>query len=79
MAAIAALRFIGNTCLQVPAEITAGEEKRQGVTEVEVVFALPMSKDATPEPDPKAQVFAFLPVRAYGFRCVQGESRCGFE
>ncbi len=54
--------------MQVPAEIAAGEEKRQGVTEVEVVFALPMNEDASPNPDPHAQVFAFLPVRAYGFR-----------
>lgn len=53
---------------QVPAGVAAGEEKRQGVEQVEVVFALPVAEDGTPSPDPHAQVFAFLPVRSYGFR-----------
>lgn len=54
---------------QVPAAISDAEEKRQGVEEVEVVFALPQSADGSAEPDPDAQVFAFLPCRPYGFRC----------
>lgn len=48
--------------------MAAGEEKRQGVEQVEVVFALPVAEDGTPSPDPHAQVFAFLPVKSYGFR-----------
>lgn len=57
-----------HACVQVPAEVAAGEERRQGVDQVEVVFALPMHEDGSPSPDPHAQVYAFLPVRAYGFR-----------
>jgi hypothetical protein len=56
------------TCLQVPAEIAAGEEKRQGVFEVEVVFALPTNKDATPSPDTYAHVLASIPIGSCGFR-----------
>jgi hypothetical protein len=44
------------------------EEKRSGVSEVEVVFALPTTAAGDARPDPHAQVFAFLPVKAYGFR-----------
>jgi hypothetical protein len=55
-------------CLQVPPEISAGEEKRQGVEQAEVVFALPVDEHGAPSPNPHAQLFAFLPVRAYGFR-----------
>lgn len=54
--------------LQVP-EAQKSEEKREGVEEVELVFALPMEADGTTAaPDSNAQLFAFLPVRPYGFR-----------
>jgi hypothetical protein len=62
------LLWCGLLTVQVPAEVAAGEEKRQGVEQVEVVLALPVAEDGSPSPDPHAQVFAFLPVRSYGFR-----------
>jgi len=54
--------------VQVPQDISTAEDKRAGVEVVEVVFALPITADGHARPDPHAQVFAFLPVKAYGFR-----------
>lgn len=56
--------------LQVPDAIADNEEKRQGVQEVEVVFALHVTEEGAAAPDSNALLFAFLPVREYGFRCV---------
>jgi hypothetical protein len=58
--------------VQVPPDICQSEDKRSGVTEVEVVFALPTTADGNARPEPHAQVFAFLPVKAYGFRWAKG-------
>lgn len=52
----------------MPAKICEAEEKRSGVSEVEMVFALPTTAEGDARPDAHAQVFAFLPVKAYGFR-----------
>lgn len=54
--------------LQVPEMVAEVEEKREGVDQVEVVFALPTGPDGSAQPDPHAQVFSFLPVKPYGFR-----------
>jgi hypothetical protein len=60
--------------MQVPEHIGQSEEKRQGVKEVCLMFALPMEEDrVTACPDLHAGLFAFLPVASYGFRC--GEQR----
>lgn len=55
--------------MQVPENIGQSEEKRQGVKEVCLMFTLPMEEDqVTACPDPRAGLFAFLPVASYGFR-----------
>jgi hypothetical protein len=58
--------------MQVPDHIGLSEEKREGVKEVCLTFALPMEEDrVTACPDEHAGLFAFLPVASYGFRCVK--------
>jgi hypothetical protein len=57
-------------------EVEQSEKKREGVKQVALMFALPMEGDGvTACPDPKAQLFAFLPVGPYGFRCVAAGCR----
>ena len=52
--------------LEVPAGIV--EEKRKEVKTVEVVLAFPMTEDGTADASAERSVFAFLPIRQYGFR-----------
>lgn len=53
----------------MPEHIGKSEEKREGVQEVALMFALPMEEDrVTACPDEHAGLFAFLPVAPYGFR-----------
>jgi hypothetical protein len=54
---------------QVPPAMADVEERRAGVREVELVFALPTAADGSAAPNKDAQLFAFLPVASYGFRC----------
>lgn len=36
-----------------------------------IAFGLPMHLDGvTPQPNNQAQVYAFLPIQSYGFRCA---------
>jgi hypothetical protein len=53
----------------VPPNISDSEERRRGVSEVELLFALPTAANGSAAPDKDAQLFAFLPVASYGFRC----------
>jgi hypothetical protein len=52
----------------VPPAVADSEERRAGVREVELVFALPTAADGSAAPNAAAQLFAFLPVASYGFR-----------
>jgi hypothetical protein len=56
-------------CCQVPPAVSDSEDRRKGVSEVELLFALPTTADGSAAPDTGAQLFAFLPVASYGFRC----------
>ena len=56
--------------MQVPAELCAAEEKRQGVDVVDVVLAFPITEQGGAAPDEHARIFAFLPVDSFGFRYV---------
>lgn len=58
----------------MPDDIAASEKKRAGVNEVEFMFALPVDEDGSAAPDTEALLFAFLPVRSYGFRWVGARS-----
>lgn len=50
------------------------EEKRQGVDEANVVLAFPITNDGVASADSTQNLFAFLPVRNYGFRfLIQGD------
>jgi len=49
------------------------EEKREGVSESEVLLAFPVDSDNQPKLTPQ-QVFAFLPIRNYGFKVSQGDN-----
>jgi hypothetical protein len=58
--------------LSVPNEII--EEKREGVTAVELTLAFPMTEEGTPDPSVERPVYSFLPIRPYGFRfAIQGD------
>jgi hypothetical protein len=45
-----------------------GEEKRQGIERSEIILAFPLEADETPYIDEEQYVYAFLPLRRYGFR-----------
>jgi hypothetical protein len=47
------------------------EQKREGVSESELLLAFPVDENNEPKLDPQ-QVFAFLPIRDYGFKVGQG-------
>jgi hypothetical protein len=52
--------------LAVPTDII--EEKREGVSIVEVVLAFPIADDGTADASTERPVYSFLPIRPYGFR-----------
>lgn len=49
------------------------EQKREGVSESEVLLAFSVDENNVPKLDPQ-QVFAFLPIRDYGFKVSQTET-----
>lgn len=58
--------------LSVPTDIV--EEKRDGVSTVELVLAFSVTEDGTPDASTERPVFSFLPIRPYGFRfAIQGD------
>jgi hypothetical protein len=61
----------------VPEDVQlSARDKRDGVTAVELVFALPLSEGGAASAEEPGQFFAFLPVRSYGFRWVR---LCGWR
>ena len=46
------------------------EERRQGIDETEIILAFPLNKKGLPDVSNEQFVFAFLPVRKYGFRFI---------
>jgi len=50
------------------------EEKRDGVSTVELVLAFPLTEEGTPDSSTERPVYSFLPIRPYGFRfAIQGD------
>ena len=50
------------------------EEKRDGVSTVELVLAFPLTEEGRPDSSTERPVYSFLPVRSYGFRfAIQGD------
>ena len=50
------------------------EERRKDIHETEIVLAFPLSNDGSAKTTEKQHVFAFLPIRQYGFRfIIQGD------
>lgn len=52
----------------MPPAVVDSQERRKGVQQVELLFALPTAADGSAEPAQDGQLFAFLPVASYGFR-----------
>jgi flagellar biosynthesis GTPase FlhF len=46
------------------------EERRRDVDETEIVLAFPLNEDGSPNTSDEQFVFAFLPVRKYGFKFI---------
>lgn len=44
------------------------EDKRRDIEQTQVVLALPVSSESKARPDPLSPVYAFLPIRAFGFK-----------
>lgn len=58
--------------LSVPPDVV--DEKRDGVSTVELVLAFPLTEDGTPDSSTERPVYSFLPIRPYGFRfAIQGD------
>jgi len=53
---------------RVPQDID--EERRRDVNETEIILAFPLNKDCSPDTSNEQFVFAFLPVRKYGFKFI---------
>lgn len=50
------------------------EPKREGFKKSEIVLGFPLGTDDSAAPDQSSKVFAFLPIREYGFRfLIQGD------
>ncbi|ALV63679.1 hypothetical protein ADU37_CDS19800 [Thermococcus sp. 2319x1] len=60
--------FVVKKLLTVPPEIS--EDKRKGVKETEIILAFPLKEDGSPDDSKEQHVFAFLPVRKYGFKFI---------
>ena len=46
------------------------EERRKGVNKTEIILAFPLKEDYSPDTSNEQFVFAFLPVRNYGFKFI---------
>ncbi|RLI79421.1 hypothetical protein DRP05_03955 [Archaeoglobales archaeon] len=46
------------------------EERRKDISETEIVLAFPLNEDRSPDTSNEQFVFAFLPVRKYGFKFI---------
>jgi len=53
---------------KVPQDID--EERRRGVTETEIILAFPLKEDYSANTSEEQYVFAFLPIRKYGFKFI---------
>jgi len=60
--------FVIKKLLTVPSEIS--EDKRRDVKETEITLAFPLKEDGSPDASKEQYVFAFLPVRRYGFNFI---------
>jgi hypothetical protein len=50
------------------------EPKRVGISETDLVLAFPLSDAGEAEPDPNSPIYAFLPIRDFGFPfCIQAD------
>lgn len=49
---------------------TIHEKSREGVNETEIILAFPLKEDHSPDTSNEQFVFAFLPVRKYGFKFI---------
>ena len=54
--------------LKVPPEVK--EEKREGITETEIVLAFPLTSDGSADTSKEQKIFVYLPVRSYGFKFI---------
>jgi hypothetical protein len=54
--------------LNVPKSIE--EERRKDIYETEVVLAFPLNNDGSADTSKEQEVFAFLPIRKYGFKFI---------
>jgi len=53
---------------EVPQDID--EERRRDVSETEIILAFPLKEDYSPDTSNEQFVFAYLPVREYGFKFI---------
>ena len=60
--------FVVKKLLTVSSEIS--EDKRRDVKETEIILAFPLKEDGSPDVSKEQYVFAFLPVRKYGFKFI---------
>lgn len=61
-------KVINKEELKVPQGID--EERRKDVNETEIILAFPLKEDYSPDTSNEQSVFAFLPVRDYGFKFI---------
>ncbi len=61
-------KIVKNDRLQIRSHIK--EEKRKGITETEIILAFPLKPDSSADTSSEQNLFAYLPVRSYGFRFV---------
>lgn len=54
--------------LQVPEHVE--EERRKDIRETEIILAFPLNDDETANATKEQDVFAFLPIRKYGFKFI---------
>jgi len=53
---------------EVPQDID--EERRRDVSETEIILAFPLKEDHSPDTSKEQFVFAYLPIREYGFKFI---------
>ncbi len=61
-------KIIKSEILTIPLQIK--EEKRKDITETQIILAFPLKQDGGADTSNEQNVFAFLPVRSYGFRFI---------
>lgn len=59
---------IVKSLFKVPSEVQ--EEKRKEIIETEIVLGFPLKPDGSAETSTTQNIFAFLPVRSYGFKFI---------